>query len=111
MSQLNTKHESDGDISQIDIINNLPGLPQDIPGEDHIKGAQKRQIWLEKKDWEAWLDNLAIGDGTLIPQLPKHIKERKNQEFTEKEINEIMNSLQPWKKYKKKSKKVKVKKN
>lgn len=102
LDTLDTKHEDDGDIAQEDILELLPGLPQDKENEEHGIGAERRQKWLEDQDWESWKENVGISEGNYMVQLPKHIRSRKNpDEFTDEEIKEIILALKPFKQTKK----------
>ncbi len=102
LDTLDTKHEADGDVAQEDILKLLPGLPQNREDEEHGLGAERRQKWLENKDWEAWKENIGISEGNYMIQLPKHIRERKNpNEFSDEEIKEILIALKPFKQTKK----------
>jgi hypothetical protein len=101
LDNLETKHEEDGDVAQEDILEALPGLPQNKPNEEHGIGAERRQRWLENNDWESWKENIGIADGKYMVQLPKHIQRRKNpDEFTDEEIKEIILALKPFTKAK-----------
>ena len=102
LDTLDTKHEADGDVAQEDILELLPGLPQNREDEEHGLGAERRQKWLEDKDWEAWKENIGISEGNYMVQLPKHIRERKNpNEFSDEEIKEILIAFKPFKQTKK----------
>lgn len=102
LDTLDTKHEADGDVAQEDILELLPGLPQNREDEEHGLGAERRQKWLEDKDWEAWKENIGISEGKYMVQLPKHIRERKNpNEFSDEEIKEILIAFKPFKQTKK----------
>lgn len=102
LDTLDTKHEEDGDVAQEDILELLPGLPQNKKNEEHGLGAERRQKWLENQDWESWKENVGISEGNYMVQLPKHIRERKNpDEFSDEEIKEIIIALKPFKQTKK----------
>ena len=98
---LNTKHLEDGEVAQEDILELLPGLPQNKKNEEHGIGAARRQQWLENNDWESWKENIGIAEGDYMVQLPKHIRGRKNpDEFTDDEIKEIISAFRPFTKAK-----------
>ena len=97
LDTLETKHEEDGDVAQEDILELLPGLPQNSEDEGHGPGAERRQKWLENQDWQSWIENIGISEGEYMVPLPKHKRERKNpNEFTVEEFKEIIMALQPW---------------
>lgn len=98
---LSTKHLEDGEVAQEDILELLPGLPQNKKNEEHGIGAARRQQWLENNDWESWKENIGIAEGDYMVLLPKHIRGRKNpDEFTDDEIKEIVSAFKPFTKAK-----------
>ena len=53
---LETAHQEDGEIAAANVLEHLEGLPQDLPGEEHGLGADRRMQWLKDNDFEALLD-------------------------------------------------------
>ena len=88
------KHESEGDIAQKDIIEALPGLPQNKENEEHGLGALRRQNWMEKQDFNEYIRNIVLKGTTQGILMPKHLKTRN---LRDEEISEIANALTPFK--------------
>jgi len=58
LTPLETAHLEDGEVATADVLQNLPGLPQDLPGAPHGDGADRRMQWLRDNDFEALLHDI-----------------------------------------------------
>ena len=100
-----TEHESDGDIAAQDVINNLPGLPQNRSNEPYEIGALRRQKWLENEDFKALVDSIQQRQSLTGVPIPKHLREG----FTDQQIRTVLDALAPFtfpsKKYTRKNRK------
>jgi len=88
------EHESEGDIAQKDIIEALPGLPQNKENEEHGLGALRRQKWMENQDFNEYIRNINLKETTQGILMPKHLKSRN---LRDEEIVDIANALVPFK--------------
>ena len=101
-----TRHESDGDIAADDVINNLPGLPQNRRDEPYEIGALRRQQWLENQDFEAFLNSIQQRQSLRGVPIPKHLREG----LTDQQIRSLVDALAPFtfpKKYTRKNSRTK----
>ena len=100
-----TEHESDGDIAAQDVINNLPGLPQNRSNEPYEIGALRRQKWLENEDFKAFVNSIQQRQSLRGVPIPKHLREG----FTDQQIRTVLDALAPFtfpsKKYTRKNRK------
>ena len=103
-----TEHESDGDIAAQDVINNLPGLPQNRSNEPYEIGALRRQKWLENEDFKAFVNSIQQRESLRGVPIPKHLREG----FTDQQIRTMIDALAPFTFPKKKTyKKKHIRKN
>ena len=103
-----TEHESDGDIDAQDVINNLPGLPQNRSNEPYEIGALRRQKWLENEDFKAFVNSIQQRESLRGVPIPKHLREG----FTDQQIRTMIDALAPFTFPKKKTyKKKHIRKN